>query len=142
MTLLDRLARGETIEVPVHGHSMRPVLRDGDSVRVRPLGPAEPRRGQIVLKVQDGQWVLHRLLRCNERRVKTRGDARLFADAPSERAAVLGVAVAVRCGPAWLPLSWPRAATSVWMRLTPVAARLREARDRRRRRRRRHSTSA
>jgi hypothetical protein len=101
------LLQGGTIEVPLVGDSMRPLLRDGDRVRVRALVAGEPARGQLVLHVQRGRFVLHRVLRVNETRVKTRGDACWSADAPVERVAVLGVASAVhRCG-VWLPLEWP-----------------------------------
>lgn len=117
------LLRGGTIDVPVVGHSMRPLLRDGDRVRVRSLRPSEPDPGQIVLYVARGQWVMHRVLRTSAARVKTRGDASWSADAPVERVAVLGVATEVERWGRWFRLEWPLPLARTYRRAM-VAARV------------------
>ena len=45
------------------GPSMTPVIRDGDTVQVRPLKPGDLRCGAILLHLKNGRPVLHRLIR-------------------------------------------------------------------------------
>jgi hypothetical protein len=126
--------RASGVDVELRGGGVEEALRDGDRVRVRALRSGEPVRGQIVLKVAGGRWVLHRLLRATERRVKTRGDNRSSADAPSERVGVVGVATHVLRGRLELPIEWPEALTEVWLRAALLLALARERAGRWRRR--------
>jgi hypothetical protein len=54
-----RLAAGETVEFRPSGHSLEPVVKHRELVRVEPVGdePIEP--GQIVLAKVNGRFCLH-----------------------------------------------------------------------------------
>lgn len=62
------------------GPSMNPTIRDGDSVRIRPLGPDDPRYGAIVLFRKNERLVLHRMVR----RQRKTGCVYAVADAATE----------------------------------------------------------
>lgn len=77
------------------GPSMTPTLRDGDSVRVRPLVSGDPRRGAICLYRKTGRLVLHRLVRKNKTLFFC-GDAALEGLERVESGDLLGVATDVQ----------------------------------------------
>jgi signal peptidase I len=72
------LADGASPEIPVRGNSMRPILRDGDRVRLAPVTRAGPRLGDIVLRVESSGPIIHRVVGWwpsrNGWRVITKGD--------------------------------------------------------------------
>ena len=62
------------------GPSMNPTIRDGDSVRIRPLEKGDPRGGAILLFRKYDRLVLHRVVR----RQRQTGDVYAVADAATE----------------------------------------------------------
>lgn len=52
------LRRGETVRTRVYGNSMRPRIRNGETVTIEPFQGA-PEKGQIVLARVRGRWYLH-----------------------------------------------------------------------------------
>ena len=75
------LAEGRTdVPVPVAGSSMVPFLINGDTVYLNPVqGPL--RRGDVVLYTRPtGQYVLHRIVKCN-----SDGSFIMLGDAQQER---------------------------------------------------------
>ncbi len=60
------ISGGSSVEMTVPGKSMQPTLLDRVS-RVRLSGVIAPKRGDMVLYCRDnGKYVLHRIIECNE----------------------------------------------------------------------------
>lgn len=74
--LRDTLSRGESVLFRVRGVSMLPWLREGQKVRVTPLGGRPLRRGDIVLFWRgENEPILHRVAAVREDSVDCRGDS-------------------------------------------------------------------
>jgi len=84
--------------VELRGASMEPTLRDGDRLRVEPLGATDPAAGEIVALRLGGRVVVHRVVRAEGGSLRTRGDGNRVADGVVARADVLGRVVQVRRG--------------------------------------------
>ena len=89
------LLAGTPVRFRASGGSMRPAIRNGDVVRLDPIGhqPAAP--GDIVAVHSDGRFLVHRVLSIDvdasgRAVVITRGDAHADADPPVPATAVLG----------------------------------------------------
>lgn len=84
--LRDLGAEGGSAEFPVRGNSMRPMLRDGDQVRLAPVTDADVRLGDIVLRVEPARPIFHRVVgRWPSRdgwRILTKGDGACRLDPP------------------------------------------------------------
>jgi signal peptidase len=91
------LRAGHDVRVRVAGSSMVPALWPGDELMVRPLGPAVPARGDLLLFVRDGSLCTHRLIdRIDDggmTRLITRGDAAVTCDPPQSSDQILGSVV-------------------------------------------------
>jgi hypothetical protein len=105
-------AHGEQQWLPVHGHSMLPLLRAGDWIQVR----AQPvyTLGDLLVFVQEEQLVVHRLIGRVQTEGgaigwRTQGDNCAMADLPITAPQIVGKVVAVRrdqgsqrlVGPLW-----------------------------------------
>jgi hypothetical protein len=95
-------AIGRRSEIPIAGRSMWPQLRVGERVVVR-HGGAEPRTGQVLVLLDRGRTIAHRIVmrrRADGRLLlRTKGDANLGLDRGwIDPAGIVGVveAVAVR----------------------------------------------
>jgi signal peptidase I len=92
-TLRRWAAVGETNIIPVQGNSMRPLLQDGDAVRIV-HGVNGIRRGDIIVFRQQGGLVVHRVVRIDRRVTPplfvTKGDNVRHLDAPVMGDDVLG----------------------------------------------------
>lgn len=130
---LAALAAGSEVEIEAEGGSMFPLIRNGARVRVAPLGPGDPRLGDIVLAVIGGRWVLHRVVALDGDRLTLQGDNRSTRDAAVARSAVAGVAVEVAGRVGDIPLRWSSACVAAWLRLTPLTRRAAHAAERVRR---------
>ena len=111
-----RLGRGEPLTLRAEGGSMWPLLLDGDTVEVQPLG-GPPALGDIVLFELRGRLALHRVVAIDGDRVVLKGDALTEPDGSYPAAALLGR----------LDVAWPRfhRAVAVGSRVAgPVAGRL------------------
>lgn len=72
-----RLNEGQTVNIPLTGTSMSPLLREGrDNLVLSPLPADAPlRRYDVVLFRYRGGYLLHRIVRIDGDTVTTRGDA-------------------------------------------------------------------
>ncbi len=88
---------------------MSPTILDGETVRIRPLRPADLRRGAILLYRKNGQPVLHRLLRKNAKTgaLFFSGDAALHGQDRVDARDLAGIATAVQREGCTLPLNTP-----------------------------------
>ena len=116
---------GQAHWVAVEGQSMQPFLHPGDEVWVAP-GPAELRRGDlVVLKTTTGLMV-HRLLRAepwlDAQRLWTQGDNNRRPDPPAGADDLLGPVLAVRRARGTLALDTPRWRVSGWLVASALAA--------------------
>ena len=82
------------------GPSMNPIIRDGESVRIRPLQAGDLRLGSVVLCRKTGRLVLHRMIRRkpNGDAVYIVADAALAGGDWVAKTDILGIAEWVRRG--------------------------------------------
>lgn len=83
------------IEIPIHGGSMMPTLRDGDVAQVVLDDQAVYAPGDVIVFRQAGAMIAHRIVRgpltsAGRRFVIARGDARLMPDLPVSFAEIVG----------------------------------------------------
>ena len=86
-----RILEKRSLYFDVSSSSMAPTLSAGDQVLIRPTGPGEPRRGQVVAYWR-GFLVTHRYLGAG----RYRGDGVLTVDPPVEAEDIVGIVVGVR----------------------------------------------
>lgn len=119
--LKEQLEAGGQCLLPVTGYSMLPALRQGrDSVILRPY--ARLKRGDIVLyRRQNGQYVLHRIVRLEGERVLCCGDNQFLAEyvTPKQILAVVSAIVQNRRQKELRSLSW-QLWSCLWTALFPV----------------------
>jgi len=84
---------GKMSRMKVRGHSMYPLLRDGDTLVVR--HGREITRGDVVVCLRADETVVHRVIRIARNRVLTKGDNVLGFDPPVEVSQVVGRAIRV-----------------------------------------------
>jgi signal peptidase I len=96
--LRDLSAAGRSAELPVRGNSMRPLLRDGDRVRVIPVTATNVRVGEVVVSAEATGPIIHRVVGWwpsrHGWRVLTKGDNASRLDAPLLVDGLVGRAVA------------------------------------------------
>ena len=97
------LAAAERFRIRVHGQSMRPFIRDRDTIVIARTPAAELRRGDIVgIVTPNGRLLIHRLTRARRQRdglrLITRGDARGEPDPPAGHQQVVGRVVEIERG--------------------------------------------
>ncbi len=89
--MLDLLAEGTSVEIPVTGDSMSPCIRGSDVVTLEPVDGEEVRLGDVVAFTRpDGRLVIHRVVALDAKRLRTRGDATSAADAWIPQQSVIG----------------------------------------------------
>jgi signal peptidase I len=122
----DVLKRGQPLRVRAHGASMRPFLRDGDVLHVRPAATAEVGIGDVICyEPWPGTLHLHRVVARDGRGFRTRGDALRYVEAVPE-ASVLGRVTACARGQRTWRLDTPaaRRCGRLIARVAPLVARL------------------
>jgi len=72
------LRAGHSVKINVAGNSMRPVLKDRDSVLLVALPLENVRKGQIVFAKYQNAYVLHRVIKTGENSFLLAGDANLY----------------------------------------------------------------
>ncbi|MCO5191195.1 MAG: signal peptidase I [Anaerolineae bacterium] len=101
VTLRQWAASAETNLIPVRGNSMKPLLHEGDVVRIE-HGLRDIRRGDILVFRQHGGLVVHRCLRRAGDRAAplfiTKGDNVRHLDAPVAASDVLGRVLSMQRG--------------------------------------------
>lgn len=108
------LAAAGRASVRIRSDSMRPIVRTGAVVRLRPMVAGERLRGAIVAVDAGDRVLVHRVVADTRAGVITRGIASLRMDPPWPRERIIGVMVAAE----WL--RWAAAAASVAYRLRHV----------------------
>lgn len=98
--IADVLRSGREVRLRVRGSSMLPSFWPNDTIVARPLAPASPSIGQIIVFVRDGRLVAHRIASIIERDATvisliTRGDALTASDPPIGLGDVLGIVVSI-----------------------------------------------
>ena len=98
-TLIRELAAdGHLAELPVYGNSMRPLLEDGDRVRVVPVRPGDLRLGDVVVRLASTGPVIHRMVGWwpsrQGWRALTKGDGVCRLDAPGDPTGCVGRVIA------------------------------------------------
>lgn len=92
--------KGASFRFQAKGHSMTPVIRDGDIITVSPLKDLMPRRGDVLAfrHPERPQMMVHRVLHAKERKCFIKGDNCSKADGwiPAEN--ILGVITNVEKG--------------------------------------------
>jgi len=54
---------GRVIDVEIAGSSMRPFIRPGDTISLRPMGGHELKMGDLITFWQDGNLIVHRFIK-------------------------------------------------------------------------------
>lgn len=76
--VVQMLAEGHTVTLPLRGRSMRPFLEDGRDKALLVAVKEPPRVGDAVLaEISKGHYVLHRIVKIEGERVTLRGDGNL-----------------------------------------------------------------
>ena len=89
--ILDLLADGVSVEIPVTGGSMSPCIRSRDTVTLRPIDDRRVHPGDVVAFARpDGRLVIHRAVAVAGERLRTRGDAASHADPWIDRNSLIG----------------------------------------------------
>ncbi len=90
ITLL--LQKGEPVEMPLYGHCMRPFIRNGDTVLIK---PEKLRCGDIAVYKSGNRFKIHRFLEIqniyDKDHLITRGDRCINRDPPVPAANFLGI---------------------------------------------------
>ncbi|WP_010662754.1 S24 family peptidase [Marinilabilia salmonicolor] len=87
------LDEGRTVQVPVYGMSMFPILMPRDTVQIKRITFEEMKPGQVLVFEQNGQWVAHRLVKkiTKNQTLITRGDGLPYSDAPVDANRAKGI---------------------------------------------------
>lgn len=75
--VMETLAQGKNVKIPVTGDSMSPFLVNGDVVELCASVEKKIKRGSIVLACFNRKYVLHRVVRQKEGRIWMAGDGNL-----------------------------------------------------------------
>jgi signal peptidase I len=87
------LDEGRTVQVPVYGMSMFPILMPRDTVQIKRIAFEEMKPGHVLVFEQNGQWVAHRLVKkiTKNQTLITRGDGLPYNDAPVDADRAKGI---------------------------------------------------
>jgi len=111
----DVASDGRAVEIPVRGSSMRPMLQDGDRVRLAAVTEVNVRLGDVVLRVAPSGPIIHRVVGWwpsrNGWRILTKGDGACRLDPPLPPGRLVGRVVALVRG------SDVRQLDGMWMRV-------------------------
>ncbi len=89
--MLDLLAGGMSVEIPVTGDSMSPAILSADILTLAPVDVRRVRLGDVIAFPRpDGRLVIHRVIARRSERLLTRGDAASAADAWIARERLVG----------------------------------------------------
>jgi hypothetical protein len=96
----EALTTGTTVRFRAEGTSMYPTIRDGESISITAVSPAEVVRGDVLLCRHDKRMLAHRVVGVTThgagRVFELRGDAKIACDAPVGADDVVGRVIAVR----------------------------------------------
>ena len=93
---VELLRLGYRVRFRPKGTSMHPAIRDGETITVEPVSPADVKRGDIIFCRTDDALIAHRVVSIKGRTsFVLRGDALQSCDEPVSAAQVLGRVVSV-----------------------------------------------
>ncbi|MDP2996856.1 MAG: S24/S26 family peptidase [Bryobacterales bacterium] len=119
----EALCRGTHVRMTVTGTSMRPFIRDGDTVELAALGSKAVAVGDVVLaKRADGIYFLHRVVRVEGDRFYLAGDALEHEEGPFSGASLVGCVVNVQRAAKLISLQsahWQLAGI-LWIKMGPL----------------------
>lgn len=75
---MEYLKQGKSIVITVKGESMRPFLREGNRVILKPIEGKSLSEGMIVLARYEEKMLLHRVVKLDHTSVWLAGDGNLF----------------------------------------------------------------
>jgi len=95
--LMAVLEHGKQFRFRAGGMSMFPFIRNGDVATITPLGPGDPRLGDVVafLQITNSSLTLHRVVGAEGHRYELRGDSAMQSDGMIPVENILGKAVRV-----------------------------------------------
>jgi hypothetical protein len=89
------LQKGEPVEITLTGHCMKPLLREGDLIFIKPIQADTLRCGDVAVYHVNGRLKAHRFLRCiqldGKQHLLTKSDRRYRCDPPVSPADFLGI---------------------------------------------------
>ncbi len=118
------LASGSKVQLTVTGNSMRPFIRDNDTVLLTSAAQRQLLLGDVVLAQRpDDVFVLHRILRKDPRGIFLAGDAQGIMEGPVPRDRIFAYAFAVIHSSREVRLDrfLMRQAGILWIRIAPLA---------------------
>jgi signal peptidase I len=96
------------LRLTVTSDSMRPLLRAGDSVVVRPIDPYALRPGEVIVAQRGGEWITHRLVVVDERGWHMHGDNTRYGDEVASASEIVGRVIAIERGAQTIDLQQAR----------------------------------
>lgn len=111
-----------SVIIYVRGGSMRPFLRNGDTVKLQPPSVRNLRIGKIVLAETSLGMMLHRIVRVRSGRVVLMGDANVYQMEQAKIESVWGVVAEAYRGDVRLELYawWMPVVTYLWYKVRIV----------------------
>ena len=89
----EMLSLGKEVTFATNGDSMRPLLLSGESVTLKRF--LRYKKGDVILfRKNNGNFVLHRIIKIKNNTVFTQGDALISRDEPFDKERIIGKAVA------------------------------------------------
>jgi len=93
------LEGGDRLPIPAQGNSMKPIIVEGDLVRVAPIGSlADLKIGDIVLFERGEGLILHRVIAIGKKTVILKGDGEMYSDGIITGGMLLGRAESIHRG--------------------------------------------
>ncbi|MBN2165322.1 MAG: signal peptidase I [Marinilabiliaceae bacterium] len=89
---------GKIIDIPVFGLSMFPFFLPGTIVRIGATPFDQLKMGDVVLFKSDSKYVMHRLVKCNDNGLLTKGDSLPYYDSNITRDRYIGKVIAYYSG--------------------------------------------
>lgn len=122
------LESGQNVRLSVHGSSMLPHIKNGDTVELTSI-KSTLKKGDIVLAQSSGdRHVLHRIIKVNHKSIYLRGDSQEESEGPISTENVLGRAVSLqKCNSShsYSLDSWHMYISGlIWICFSPYGARL------------------
>lgn len=116
---------GEEVSIPVKGISMQPFLKEGRDAVILASADQKLQIGDIILyRRQNGQYVLHRIVRKNGGMFYLRGDAHSGIPEPVRREQICALAVWFHVRGQWLKRKCARCRAFSFLAISGLSARM------------------
>jgi signal peptidase len=124
----DIFSKGNVLRFRAHGGSMRPFIRDGDIIEVKPIEASTIRLGDVIFyRSSQGRPFAHRVIKIvvqhGQVALVTKGDSVSSPDQSVHPKQVLGQVVAINRGERTIKLDRGiyRLINALWARLSPLS---------------------